>query len=372
MPALFESGFFVGEAPWHRMGNTVPEDTRFSVHEGLIAAGLNWDVYTRPCGYPTADGGLFIPQEDVLDRKGEVCGTRPQDVYTMRRMLVDHPLYGEDGKPQLNDDGTPKVNSIEEEQQLGLVGGGYTVVQNTEIFEWFQPYLDSREATLHTAGSLKKGRVVWCLAKLNQKAVEIVKDDFIETFLLLSSSHDGSQKLRVGFTPIRVVCANTLAQAHKCKSSKILGLKHTKQIHVTLSEIHDIVNPMTEAFEATVEKYRMLASRKVINPKDLEKYVYTILSEGKEMPEEGMKTRMANMVKSVIDRMALPTNQTAPDSWWSAYNAVCEHLTWEAGGDGGKKTTAEQKTNNRIASLWLGKNLGINEAALELALEMAV
>jgi phage/plasmid-like protein (TIGR03299 family) len=384
MASLFESGFFVGQAPWHGMGNIVPEDTRFNVHEGLIAAGLNWDVYTRPCGFQTS-AGLYIPQEDVFDRKGEVCGSRPQNVYTMRRMLVDHPLYNEDGTPKLNEDGTPKSVAVEEEQKLGLVSGEYEVVQNTEIFDWFQPYLDSREATLHTAGSLKGGRLVWCLAKLNQKPVEIVKNDFIETFLLLSSSHDGTQKLRVGFTPIRVVCANTLAQAHKCKESKLLGLKHTKHIHVTLSEIHDIVNPMTAAFEATVEKYRILASRKVINPQDLERYVYKVLKDGKEIPEGGMKTRMQNIVDSVTVRMNHAANQTAPNSWWSAYNAVTEHFTWAAGGDAGgeggdeegngaskSRATLEQKTSNRIASLWLGQNLKKNEAALELALEMAV
>ena len=365
MAHLFESGFFIGEAPWHGLGNVVPADTRYNVADGIIAAGLNWDVYTRPCGYQTANG-MTIPMEDVTDKKGNKIGERPRNVFTCRRMLTAL----EDGTTQ------------EQEQVLGCVGGTYEVFQNAEMFDWFQPYLESGEASLHTAGSLNKGRWVWALAKLNRPAVEIVPGDFIEKFLLLSSSHDGSQALRIGFTPIRVVCANTLALAVHDKRSNLLRLKHTKMLHATLDDVHDIVNLMDAGFEATAEQFRLLASRKVVNRKDLERYVIRVMTENEPEMEDGqwkLSTKMRNIIfgtdgrLGIIDRITSKANSLpgVEGTWWGCYNSLTEHLTWAYGGEGGDKITTTDKANNRLSALWFGKNLGVNQQALAVAVEMS-
>ena len=52
---------------------------------------------------------------------------------------------------------------------LGIVGPRYAVLQNKDAFGWFQPFLDAKEAALHTAGSLRGGSRIWVLAKLNRE-----------------------------------------------------------------------------------------------------------------------------------------------------------------------------------------------------------
>jgi len=351
MSALFESGMFVGTVPWHNMGNIVPETTRYDVPQGIIASGMNWDVYTRQCGYMS--GGQFIvPMEPLFDKDGEKIGDYPRNVYTCRRMLVG-------GK--------------EQEQELGIVGGQYQVVQNADMFKWFQPYLDKGEAYLHTAGSLNGGKWVWVLAKLNRDPVEIAAGDCVEKFLLLSSSHDGSLSVRVGFTPIRVVCANTLAAAHNDSQSKSLKLRHTKMVHAGLETVHDIIDTINVDFEATAEQFKMLA-RRGVNQKDLVKFVLRTMTNDKPLKDgEDMSTKMKNIVQSICERIDSKANSlpSIRGSWWSAYNAMTEHLSHAAGGEGGKIITPEQKANNRIASLWFGPNAARNTLALKIALEMA-
>ena len=113
---------------------------------------------------------------------------------------------------------------------LGVVGPKYHVLQNRDAFRWFEPFLAAKEAALNTAGSLAEGSRIWVLAKLNRAPLVIAQGDEIEKFILLSHSHDGRLAVRVGFTPIRVVCANTLALAHKKDASNLIRLKHTKDL----------------------------------------------------------------------------------------------------------------------------------------------
>ena len=119
---------------------------------------------------------------------------------------------------------------------LGVVGPRYTILQNQDAFKWFQPFLEAKEAALHTAGSLRGGSRIWVLAKLNREPLVIAQGDEVEKYLLLSHSHDGSLAVRVGFTPIRVVCQNTLSMAHNADASKLIRFKHTKDIHENLAE----------------------------------------------------------------------------------------------------------------------------------------
>ena len=58
---------------------------------------------------------------------------------------------------------------------LGVVGPRYVPLQNKDAFEWFQPFVDAGECSLHTGGSLSGGQKVWALAQLNRDPSEIVK-----------------------------------------------------------------------------------------------------------------------------------------------------------------------------------------------------
>ncbi len=312
MPAVVENMMFVGQTPWHGLGNQVEEGV--NVSDAMTAAGLDWEV------------GL-------------------KDLQTVDGVPVNHRAT------YRKTDG-----SI-----LGVVGPRYTPLQNKDAFDWFQPFLDAGECSIHTAGSLHLGQKVWVLAQLNRDNSEIVANDEVCKFILLSNSHDGSTAIRVGYTPIRVVCVNTLAFAHNHTNSKLIRIRHTRSSQKNLEQVRDIMDNINAEFEATAEQYRFLAS-KSFNQKDVERYVKVVLGLEKSADED-IKTRTRNIMDDILARIEGP-KQTATNvrgTWWAAYNGFNEYLNYGKG----------RTTDNRLDSLWFGQNANDNVKALNSAIEFA-
>ena len=312
MAAAIEQMMFVGATPWHGLGNKVEAD--IGIEDAIVSAGLDWEV------------GL-------------------KDLQTVDGVPVNHRAT------YRKTDG-----SI-----LGVVGPRYTPLQNKDSFDWFQPFLDAGECALHTAGSLHSGQKVWVLAQLNRDNSEIVAGDEVSKFILLSNSHDGTTAIRVGYTPIRVVCANTLAWAHSNTNSQLIRIRHTRSSKSNLENVRDIMDNINAGFEATAEQFRFLAS-KDFNQADIRRYVKVML--GIEGTIDGdIKTRTRNIMDEILALVEGP-KQSATNvrgTWWAAYNGYNEYLNYNKG----------RTEDNRLDSLWFGANANDNNKALNKAMEFA-
>ena len=244
---------------------------------------------------------------------------------------------------------------------LGVVGPRYTPLQNQDAFDWFQPFLDANECSLHTAGSLHLGEKIWVLAQLNRDNAEIVPGDEVCKFILLSNSHNGTTAIRVGYTPIRVVCANTMAMAHSHTASKLIRIRHTRSSQKHLEQVRDIMDNINAEFEATADQFRFLASES-FNQADINKYVKTLVGVEKT-PDEDIKTRTRNIIDDILSRIEGPKQSAANvrGTWWAAYNGFNEYLNYSKG----------RTSDNRIDSLWFGQGANDNNKSLSLALEYA-
>jgi phage/plasmid-like protein (TIGR03299 family) len=307
--------FYVGETPWHGLGTKLENPP--TVEEGIIAAGLDWRV------------GL-------------------KDLVTVDGQKVDHRATFRESDGKI----------------FGVVGPGYTPLQNIEAFKWFQPLLDSGEATLHTAGSLQEGKKVWVLAKLTKPALEIAPGDTVDRFALLSGSHDGTRAVRCGFTPIRVVCANTLRMAHGTNSG-LIKLLHTKNIVTSLDALREVMNTANSAFEATAEQYRKLAQLK-ISKADLRKYVKIILDvdpneDEKELPGQTL-TKIREIVLLADQGIGNGKDSAVNGTLWAAYNGVTEYLAYQYG----------RTKDRRLDANWFGPSATLSQKALDTAIAMAV
>ncbi len=83
---------------------------------------------------------------------------------------------------------------------------------------------------------------MWALAKIRDGNMDVGSKDSVAHYILLSNAHDGSVAVRIGFTPIRVVCNNTLTMAHASKASKLLKVRHTQNLLSNLEMVREIMN----------------------------------------------------------------------------------------------------------------------------------
>jgi phage/plasmid-like protein (TIGR03299 family) len=313
MAHLVESMMYVGKTPWHELGTPIPEDKKISVREAIIAAKLDWQVELR-----------------------RVFTEMP--VGTTNTGILDHFA----------------VCRTSDNAFLGIVGPDYTPLQNEQALEWFQPFMDANEATLETAGSLKGGRQVWALAKIRDGHMDVNQNDPVAHYILLSNTHDGSVAVRVGFTPIRVVCNNTLMMAHDSKASKLLRVRHTSNLQANLEMVRDTMKVARREFVATVKQYRKLQKRG-IDKAGLERYIRVVFS----LPEDkGGKELIPNIIYLFENGRG---HREAGQNYWGAYNAVTEYLNYFRG----------KSQDNTLSSLWFGDSTKVNRQALNTAIRMA-
>lgn len=312
-----ENMFYMNETPWHGLGTRVIEIP--TIDEAIAASGLNWKV------------GL----KDLVTVDGEAVKHKA----TFRET---------DGKI------------------LGVVGPSYKPLQNLEAFKFFQPFLDQGVATLETAGSLRGGQRVWVMAKIKADPIVIVPkaNDVVQSYILLSNSHDGTLAVRVGFTPVRVVCANTMAMAHSSDASKLIRVRHSQNVEEALVAIRDVMNVAKSEFEASAEQFKLLASKQ-INARDLERYVKMVFNVNKDLTIEELDEKGSRVMAKILPLFEKGRGNDldgVKGTYWAAYNAVNEYLQYERGSEAAA----------RLDSMWFGTSASMNKKALDTAVGMVL
>jgi phage/plasmid-like protein (TIGR03299 family) len=202
---------------------------------------------------------------------------------------------------------------------------------------------------------------VWVLARINRapSVIDAKTDDKVEKFVLLSNSHDGSLAVRIGLTPVRVVCRNTLAIAHGHEGSSLLRIRHRANIADNLAAVREVINLADQRFEATAEQYRKLAARD-IDSADLRRYVDLVFtSPSIDDSAPPAHDRIFRQVERLFEE-GRGASAISP-SYWRAYNALNEYLGYVRG----------RSQDTRLDSLWFGNGAELNRRALHVALQMA-
>jgi len=128
---------------------------------------------------------------------------------------------------------------------LGVVGAKYEVMQNADAFTFFDCLVSGAEQIKYeTAGALGAGERIFITAKMPE-VIRVSRKDEIEKYIFLTTSHDGSGSIMAAFTPVRIVCNNTLNMALNNKTNAIY-IKHTANAGQRLQEAGRIIHLVDE------------------------------------------------------------------------------------------------------------------------------
>lgn len=300
---------YVGETPWHGLGTAVPPD--LTPEQMLDAAGLNWEV-EKIKAYAKVGGKSIDVGRSALVRKSD--------------------------------------NKI-----LDIVSNDWNPVQNTEAFEFFNDFIAEGDMEMHTAGSLANGQIVWALAKVKD-GFNLFGGDEVESYLHFTNFHKYGFSTDVRFTPIRVVCNNTLTLSLNTKVERFVKISHRREFN------GDNVKLMLGIAQEKLAKYKEMASflgtKRYTNENmvDYFKRVFPV-SGGPDAKKELSKN--AKVALSVVDTQ--PGADFARGSFWQLFNTVtytADHLMGRT-------------QDSRLTSAWYGNGRNMKTKALETAIEMA-
>jgi phage/plasmid-like protein (TIGR03299 family) len=215
---------------------------------------------------------------------------------------------------------------------------------------------------MHTAGSLKGGQMVWGLAKVKE-SFDILGGDQVDSYLLFSNPHMYGKSVDVRFTPIRVVCNNTLTLSLGQKVANSCKINHRSQFNP--NKVKVALGIASEKFAKYKETAEFLASKRY-DMKSLINYYNEVFPRTyvgkKPVTVEDFKDLTSNgqLAHSFLETQ--PGAEFGAGSWWSALNSVT-YLTDHKMG---------REVDTRLTSAWFGQNQTRKVKAVEKAVEYAL
>jgi phage/plasmid-like protein (TIGR03299 family) len=249
---------------------------------------------------------------------------------------------------------------------FGIVGRDWTPVQNEDSFAWFDGVVSDGRASFETAGALHGGRIVWVLAKLAD-SFEVVPGDAVKGYLLLSNAHDGTRSVQARFTPIRVVCANTLGAADRgdARLDRAISIRHTSGVAERMEQAAHVMGLASRQLESTADAFRLIAGVQLGVARAREYFESVV--DGTRDELGNLSPRSANVVKvlgELFDGAGVGLDMPGVrGTAWGAYNAVTEYVDYQRG--------ASKGADARLDSIAFGSGLAMKQRALSLALAAA-
>lgn len=312
MAHLVETMAYAGETPWHGLG--VPVSNDLTADQMLKKAGLDWTIYKVPG---------FAEISDDNGEKTRVALSKSALIRSTDNVVLDE------------------------------VSNDWEPVQNHDAFEFFAEFVDAGHMEMHTAGSLDGGRMVWGLAKVNE-SFDLFGGDQVDSYLLFSNPHRYGKSIDIRFTPIRVVCNNTLSLSLSQNVEMSVKYTHRKAFDPELAkEALGIASNKLNTYKSMA---KFLGSKKA-TPNNIVEYFKTVFPSTNK--DSDATSRPAQRALDVLETQ--PGAKFAEGSWWQPFNAVTYLIDHSLG----------HHADTRLQSAWYGVNKNKKIKALELAVEMA-
>lgn len=321
MTDAVETMAYANEKPWHGLG--VPVKDTMTPKQMMKAAKLDWTVSKRPIFF---EGGKQIPGKMALCRDTD-------DAF------------------------------------FSIVGKEWKPVQNEDALDFFTKWVKAGHMKMETAGSLWGGKYVWGLARIGKDfTLGTGKNaDEVRSYLLMCSPHVRGKAMVLQFTPIRVVCWNTLnfalGRGLKGSGSAFRMIHSQKFDEAMKADAEEKLGIATEQM-ATFKEAAVLLSKKKITKVKQEEYFNEVLqfdpkAASKKKDGDAKEPQLLGKIRAALTHA--PGQDITPSlgTWWGALNAVTYVVDHDVG----------RTRDTSLKNAWLGQGANLKRRALQIALD---
>lgn len=213
---------YVGDTPWHGLGNQLTQNQPIEIW--AQQAGMDWRIESSDVSYMAQNArgqSIIMPYEE-------------------QRVLYRSDTHA----------------------PLSVVSQRYQEVQPMEILEFYRDLTEQSGFELETAGVLKGGKKFWALASTGQSTA-LKGKDVSNGYILLATACDGTLATTAQFTNIRVVCNNTLAIALRGQSSNAGVVKVPHSTKFDADKVKQQLGISVRAWDEHMYEMKQLSQRKV-------------------------------------------------------------------------------------------------------------
>ena len=344
MAHQLEQMAYVGETPWHGLGNQLTQNQPIEVW--AKQAGMDWRIESSDVSYMAKNErgqSIIMPYEE-------------------QRVLYRSDTHA----------------------PLSVVSQRYQEVQPMEILEFYRDLTEQSGFELETAGVLKGGKKFWALARTGQSTA-LKGKDVSNGYILLATACDGTLATTAQFTNIRVVCNNTLAIALRGQSSSAGVVKVPHSTKFDADKVKQQLGISVRAWDEHMYELKQLTQRKVtqgeaaayfdavfnntsMSVADQEENIIQFYrniatpNPTKEKPEPNGRamTKVMNMFNGQGRGAEL---SSAKDTAYGLLCSITEFADHER---------RAMSTDHRLDSAWFGAGAALKQRGLEQALRLVV
>jgi phage/plasmid-like protein (TIGR03299 family) len=303
---------FVGETPWHGLGQELSEDA--TIDTWKVEAGMNWQIESGPVMANAGDRFITFDEKKLLFR-------------------------GDTFAP------------------LAVVGSKYNIVQPEQVLEFFRDLTEDLGMKLSTAGVLFGGKKFWALADTGM-AGKVLGNDEIKGNLLLTSSCDGTSPTVAQFTSVRVVCNNTLSIALADGAKSRVGVRHRSVF--SPEDIKKSLGLMHDSWDKFMASVKGLSEASVSDEAAREFYTKLLAANDDEIKEPTRS--LERQVEAVMTLMKTGMgSEMSNGTVWGMVNGLTEYFDHHT-----KARTGDTKLWNS----WYGKGADVKDKAFDQALAL--
>jgi phage/plasmid-like protein (TIGR03299 family) len=341
MAHQLEQMAYVGETPWHGLGNQLMQNQPIEVW--AEQAGMDWRIESSNVSYMAQNQrgqSIIMPFEE-------------------QRVLYRSDTHA----------------------PLSVVSQRYQEVQPLEILEFYRDLTEQSGFELETAGVLKGGKKFWALARTGQTAA-LKGKDVSNGYILLATACDGTLATTAQFTSIRVVCNNTLAIALKGQSSSAGVVKVPHSTKFDAEKIKQQLGISVHVWDQHMYEMKQLSQRKVTE-REASAYfdaVFNNSSINLMEPEENIIQFYRNVAEQAQQKKPEPNARAMSkvmqmfngqgrgaelsSAKGTAYGLLCAMTEFA------DHERRAMSTDHRLDSAWFGSGASLKQRGLEQALSM--